>query len=233
VTPETLTKREQEIVLELLDGGRVNTIAEQFGLSPRTVRNHIKSVFSKVNVHSQSELIELGRTDPERLNLTSALNSRSRLAFDDLNRRAENALQRLKIRISDAYAAGPPALDQLRVAVRAALPLDAERCQDWRDFLELKTRLDTRGEPASSIQQAVDEWRESFVEQIIRLQEAGAIRRELNPDDVLRSIGAVSLGAGTRLLGNQSNEATERELELLDAFVEALSDSAGEYRHRV
>ncbi|HIG69926.1 MAG: LuxR C-terminal-related transcriptional regulator [Myxococcales bacterium] len=226
--PDTLTKREQEIVLELLDGGRVNTIAAQFALSPRTVRNHIKSVFSKVNVHSQSELIELGRTDPERLNLTSALNSRSQLAFDDLNRRAEHALMRLKIRISEAYAAEPPALNQLRTAVRAALPLDAERSQDWQDFLELKTRLDERGEPASSIQQAVDEWRESFVEQIIRLQQAGAIRGDLNPNDVLSSIGAVSLGVGTRLLGNQSNEATERELRMLDTFVDALSDSAGE-----
>jgi DNA-binding CsgD family transcriptional regulator len=123
VPRETLTKREQEIVLELLDGGRVNTIAEQFALSPRTVRNHIKSVFGKVNVHSQPELIELGGTDPERLNLTSALNSRSRLALDDLNRRGENALARFKIRIGDAYAAGPPTLDQLHMAVRAALPL--------------------------------------------------------------------------------------------------------------
>lgn len=226
MSPETLTKREQEIVLELLDGGRVNTIADQFALSPRTVRNHIKSVFSKVNVHSQSELIELGRTDPGRLNLTSALNSRSQLALEDLNRRAENALSRLKSRISDVYSTGPPALDQLRAAVHAALPLDAERRQDWQDFLELKTRLDGRGEPASSIQQGVDEWRESFVEQITRLQEAGAIRRDLNPDDVLRSIGAVSLGAGTRLLGNQSNEAAERELRMLDSFVDALSDSA-------
>ncbi len=224
--PETLTKRGQEIVLELLDGGRVNTIAAQFALSPRTVRNHIKSVFSKVNVHSQSELIELGRTDPGRLSLTSALNARSQVAFDDLSRRAENALARLKSRISDAYSAGPPALDQLRAAVHAALPLDAERRQDWQDFLELKTRLDGRGEPASSIQQGVDEWRESFVEQITRIQEAGAIRRDLNPDDVLRSIGAVSLGAGTRLLGNQSNEAAERELRMLDSFVDALSDSA-------
>ena len=225
MSPETLTKREQQIVLELLDGGRVNTIADQFALSPRTVRNHIKSVFSKVNVHSQSELIELGRTDPGRLNLTSALNSRSQLALDDLSRRAEKALARLKSRISDAYSTGSPSLDQVHAAVRAALPLDAERRQDWQNFLELKTRLDMRGEPASSIQQAVDDWRETFVEQITRLQEAGAIRRDLNPDDILRSLGAVSLGVGTRLLGNQSNEATERELKMLDSFVEALSDS--------
>ena len=89
VPRETLTKREQEIVLELLDGGRVNTIAEQFALSPRTVRNHIKSVFGKVNVHSQPELIELGGTDPERLNLTSALNSRSTLTNLPVNSNAQ------------------------------------------------------------------------------------------------------------------------------------------------
>ena len=38
-----LTSREKEIVLELLEGGRVATIAELFGVSPRTVRNHLKS----------------------------------------------------------------------------------------------------------------------------------------------------------------------------------------------
>ena len=224
MSPETLTKREEEIVLELLDGRRVKAIAEHFSLSPRTVRNHIKSVFEKVDVHSQAELIELGRTDPDRLNLTTTLNARSQLAFDDLNRRAENALQRLKSRIKDAYA-GPPSLLQLRAAVRTALPLDAERQQDWKDFLELRARLDTKGEPASSIQQVVDEWRESSVEQIIRLQESGAVRRDLDPADVLRSIGAVALGAGTRLFGSESREAAERELRMLDAFVDALANS--------
>jgi DNA-binding CsgD family transcriptional regulator len=51
---KSLTKREKEVVLELLDGGRVSTIAALFGISPRTVSNHLKKAFWKLDVHSQS-----------------------------------------------------------------------------------------------------------------------------------------------------------------------------------
>ena len=49
---ESLTKREKEVVLELLDGGRVSTIAALFGISPRTVSNHLKKALWKLDVHS-------------------------------------------------------------------------------------------------------------------------------------------------------------------------------------
>ena len=50
-----LTKREKEVVLELLEGGRIATIAELFGVSPRTVSNHLKSSYRKLDVHSVSK----------------------------------------------------------------------------------------------------------------------------------------------------------------------------------
>lgn len=57
-----LTFRELEIASLLLRGKRTAAIAKTLHLSQSTVRNHLSSVFAKVGVHSQQELIEaLGR----------------------------------------------------------------------------------------------------------------------------------------------------------------------------
>jgi DNA-binding NarL/FixJ family response regulator len=55
----TLSLREREVLRELLANRRVPTIAKSLGISPSTVRNHLKSIFQKVGVHSQAELIDL------------------------------------------------------------------------------------------------------------------------------------------------------------------------------
>jgi DNA-binding CsgD family transcriptional regulator len=56
-----LTTRELEIVLRLLDGDRVPAIAAELFLSQSTVRNHLGSVFTKLGVSSQQELLRLFR----------------------------------------------------------------------------------------------------------------------------------------------------------------------------
>lgn len=56
-----LTSREWEILVLVLEGERVPSIAEDLYLSQSTVRNHLSSVFSKLGVHSQSALIRLLR----------------------------------------------------------------------------------------------------------------------------------------------------------------------------
>ncbi|MAE96326.1 MAG: hypothetical protein CL910_16875 [Deltaproteobacteria bacterium] len=226
---DTLTRREKEVVLELLDGGRVATIAELFGISPRTVSNHLKTAFWKLGVHSQAELIELARSDPSHLGLDEALSARSQLAQDELERRCTGAIERMIARIEEAHA-GPPGLRQLRHAARAALPLDPERRRDWRDWLELRARQDSgRGAGAAS-QHLVDEWRDSTAGTVERLQEAGLVREDLEPRDVLRSLGALALGVGTRLLGDASPGSVERELRMLDGFVAALAAPPGSER---
>lgn len=53
-----LSDREREVLGLLLDNHRVPVIAKRLSISPSTVRNHLKSVFGKVGVHSQQELIE-------------------------------------------------------------------------------------------------------------------------------------------------------------------------------
>ena len=57
----------------------------------------------------------------------------------------------------------------------------------------------------------------------MRLQEAEVLRADLDPTDALRSVGALALGAGIRLLGNASPSAVEQELRMLDGFIDALA----------
>jgi len=54
----TLTNREWEVVGALVDGSRVTSIARQLHVRPGTVRNHLSSVYRKLDVGSQSELLE-------------------------------------------------------------------------------------------------------------------------------------------------------------------------------
>lgn len=59
-----MTAREREISGHLVTGWRLAQIAQTLCLSEHTVRNHLKSVFQKLDVHSQAELIERARMAP-------------------------------------------------------------------------------------------------------------------------------------------------------------------------
>ena len=55
---EDLTDRQREILTRLLDGDRVATMSRGMHLSASTIRNHLATLYRKVGVHSQAELIE-------------------------------------------------------------------------------------------------------------------------------------------------------------------------------
>lgn len=55
----TLTDREWEILDGLCVGLNPDQIADAFVVSVETVRSHVKSIFRKLDVHSQAEAIEL------------------------------------------------------------------------------------------------------------------------------------------------------------------------------
>lgn len=54
-----LTEREGEITHLLLRGHSAKSIARLLGISPGTVRNHMKSIYAKLEISSQSELFGL------------------------------------------------------------------------------------------------------------------------------------------------------------------------------
>ena len=55
---EALSPREREVLEHIVSGHRVPTIARDLFISPHTVRNHLKSIFQKIGVGSQVELVE-------------------------------------------------------------------------------------------------------------------------------------------------------------------------------
>ncbi len=57
-----LTPRQSEILTRLLRGERVPTISRGMHLAASTVRNHLTTIYRKVGVHSQPELLERLRT---------------------------------------------------------------------------------------------------------------------------------------------------------------------------
>ena len=57
-----LTPREAEVLTHLVSGKRSPAIAQKLHISPNTVRNHLKSVFRKLGVTSQTQLIERMRS---------------------------------------------------------------------------------------------------------------------------------------------------------------------------
>ncbi len=54
-----LSRREREVLDQLLLHRRPPQIARALAISPHTVRNHLKAIFAKLGVHSQAELLEL------------------------------------------------------------------------------------------------------------------------------------------------------------------------------
>lgn len=58
---ERLSKREAEVLCLVVDGQRLGQIAKLLFISEHTVRNHLKVIFRKLDVHSQAELMRRGR----------------------------------------------------------------------------------------------------------------------------------------------------------------------------
>lgn len=55
---QDLSPRETEVLGLLVGGDRVATIAQELHISPHTVRNHLKSIYRKLEVQTQAELIK-------------------------------------------------------------------------------------------------------------------------------------------------------------------------------
>lgn len=56
-TETGLTVRETEILSKLVDGKSYKMIAEALGISLQTVKTHLKNIYDKLHVHSQTEAV--------------------------------------------------------------------------------------------------------------------------------------------------------------------------------
>jgi two-component system response regulator DegU len=55
----SLTRREREVLNQLITGVSTDVIAGRLFISPRTVRNHINHILGKLGVHSRLEAVTL------------------------------------------------------------------------------------------------------------------------------------------------------------------------------
>jgi DNA-binding NarL/FixJ family response regulator len=56
VGPPPLTRRELDVIAAVVDGASNKEVADRFGLSPQTVKNHLSNIFDKLGVSNRLEL---------------------------------------------------------------------------------------------------------------------------------------------------------------------------------
>ncbi|MEO0558231.1 MAG: response regulator transcription factor [Bacteroidota bacterium] len=59
VMPFSLTKREQDVLSHLIEDATEKRIAEQLGVSPHTIRTHVKNLYRKLQVHSRAQAVRV------------------------------------------------------------------------------------------------------------------------------------------------------------------------------
>jgi PAS domain S-box-containing protein len=76
----SLSRRETEVLRLLLRNRRPTTIAKELSRSVHTVRNQLKAIFKKLNVHSQEELLSRLGSNPDLVMARAADTSRAKRA---------------------------------------------------------------------------------------------------------------------------------------------------------
>ena len=52
-----LTQKEKDVLTQLVEGKSFKMIADQLNISYETVRSHMKNIYSKLHVHSNTEAV--------------------------------------------------------------------------------------------------------------------------------------------------------------------------------
>jgi DNA-binding CsgD family transcriptional regulator len=218
VATESLSKREQEVLAYLVEGERVATVAKALFLSPHTVRNHLRSIFAKLGVHSQPELLEYVREHPRLLgNATRLPTARTR---DNLIREYEAADRVLTERIAKSFLQ-PPGAERLRTILHEALPLNAERAHEWRARIDLWCRLSDSSEFATVHQEHMDRRLALMKERIRDAQREGWLQPDLDPEELAEKLRSLVLSATVQILQDPSSQ--DSQLRIIDAFVDSLT----------
>ena len=210
----------------LASGRRVAVVAEELFISPVTVRNHLRNIFAKLDVHSQIELIRLLERRPELLGPHRPVPGMggSRLV-DDLG----EADHSIRDRIEAAFARAD-GLAAMKSVIRAVLPLDETRRREWRTRMAAHAVSDQQREVREVFAETRRSWARDQSSRIASLQEKGWVRDDLDPDEVRWRLFAAVHAAAVALLSDPSDDEERRQLTTIDELLSSLAredDQAG------
>jgi DNA-binding CsgD family transcriptional regulator len=209
LSQNTLSKREQEVLDELRNGGRVTTIAQKLSISPTTVRNHLQRIFWKLGVHSQAELVEHVRQYPETLSDV------------DAEARYWQANQRLGTEIDELIETrwGPGVFHEI---VHRALPLSDIGREEWLARLAIWTRGDTADSELSQRRIAeMEAWRSQAEQRIVKAQDEGWLRGDTTPAEILEQLFSLLVGVSFQLVADLDPKRKESQVRVIDAYIES------------
>jgi len=246
-TVETLSKREAEVAAAYADGASYKEIARDLGISPTTVRSHLRTVYGKLKVTSKIALAQsladpTPRTSDDRdeVGLTADL----ALELDEAMRRERTMAHVLRI-ISQSGANLDDVIDEvLKQALEiceAEFGILMEHHGD-HSFTEMRSRnisppfaewLAKQGSFHPGPDTAVGKAARSLKPVSVADVNSDDIKRDDNPLRIAtmefgkaRSLAAIPMMAGGRLIGVFSVYRTrvhpfnDRALELVQAFAD-------------
>lgn len=219
---ERLTEREKQIAAHLAGGLRVAGVASELGLSENTVRNHLKRAFSKLDLHSQSELVDLLREQPSIVSPYDVVAGLANGADPDLVDEMLAVDRTVEKRIAEA-ADSATGLEAMKAILRAVLPLDETRRHEWR--VRLAAQVAGPEEPA--VRQASGaihrKWARKPLLRIEEFQRRGWVCAELDPDEVRRRLFSIVYASALALLADPSAEERDRQLAAVDRVLDAIA----------
>jgi DNA-binding CsgD family transcriptional regulator len=219
VAEDALTKREQEIVAELRNGGRVPTIAKTLSVSPTTVRNHLQRIFWKLGVHSQAELVEYTRAHPETL--VHVLSREEIQEIADVEARYWKANERLAAEINAILEEkwGPEVLGEI---VHRALPLGEDAREEWRARIALwGYQPASDSDLARRRESEMETWRSEAVIRVAKAQTDGWLRSDISPHSIIEQLFSLLVGIAMQLVADPSSKRPDL-VRVIDTYVTEL-----------
>lgn len=224
---DALSEREKQIVAHLAVGLRVTGVARELCVSEHTVRNHLKSAFSKLDLHSQSDLVDFVHANPSVVAPYDAIAGLASRSGRDMVAEIMEVDRATEKRV-EAVAGSGSGLDQMKRIIRAVLPLDEARRREWRVRLETFARGPEQPAVQETTRALKRKWAEKPLQRIGEFQRRGWIASDLPPEEVRRQLASAVYAAVMALLAEPSPDEERRQLAAIDRLLEELaSDESG------
>ena len=219
---DTLTEREKQIVAHLAAGLRIAGVAHELGVAENTARNHLKSVFLKLDIHTQSELIEFIRDHASIIapyGHVAGLLTGADVDLADEITEVDRATQK---RIDESPASGS-GLEQMKSLVHSVLPLDETRRREWRVRLAAHAVAPHQQAVREATRAQHQKWAQRPIHRINDFQSQGWIRADLDPEDVRKRIFSVVYSAVLSILAAPGPDEERRQLAVVDRLLESIA----------